>query len=56
MIVYFGSFFTEVTQMFGQLFNRVKFHALILAKNGLGYILGGFFANTSGVTLAEIFG
>jgi hypothetical protein len=40
----------------GNFFNR-KSHVLILAKNGLGYTLVGFFTNSSGhpAYAAEVF-
>jgi hypothetical protein len=43
-----GSFFkkTGVTKVFGQFFRGTNY-VLILADNGLGYILGTFFTNSS---------
>jgi hypothetical protein len=35
-------------QTFGQLFFRGKSYVLIWARNGLGYTLGDFLANSSG--------
>jgi hypothetical protein len=37
----------KADQMFGLLLNE-KSNVLILTKNGLGYILGGFFTKSSG--------
>jgi hypothetical protein len=50
-IVFFGQFFLknkEVPTWLLSYFFQQKMCALILTKNGLGYILGDFFTNTSG--------
>jgi hypothetical protein len=39
---------TELAQIFGLLFPQRSSYVFILAKNGLGYILGDFFTNSSG--------
>jgi hypothetical protein len=38
----------EVDQTFGRLFSKVKGIQINLAKNGLGFLLGDIFANSSG--------
>jgi hypothetical protein len=49
VIVFFGQFFksTEVAKIFGHFFHR-KSYVSILMKNGFGFILCDFFANSSG--------
>jgi hypothetical protein len=39
---------TEVAQILKLLFARVKSYALISTKDGLGYVLGDFYTNSSG--------
>jgi hypothetical protein len=49
---------TEVDDIFVLLFTRYTSvdHVLILTKNGLGYILGVFFTNTSGHPAGKVQG
>jgi hypothetical protein len=49
-MVYLGKLFliSEVAQFFGLFFPRIQSCALILTKDGLGYILGDFITNSPG--------
>jgi hypothetical protein len=44
---------TEVAQIYGPLFPNVTVYVFVLAKNGLGYILGDMFTNSSGHPAGE---
>jgi hypothetical protein len=51
VVVYIGQLFfliTELAHFFGLLFPQRTSYVFILTKNGLGYILGDFFTNSSG--------
>jgi hypothetical protein len=51
----FGKFFKNYTsnpKLWATLFQRIDY-VLILTKNGLGYILGDFFTNSSGTLFAD---
>jgi hypothetical protein len=52
----FGLFgiITKLAHISGLLFPAVKSYVLVLVKNGLGYIVGDFFANSSGQTGYEV--